>query len=187
VVVPFSPSIDGLGDAPGIDGLIGGKEGGVLLSVPIEYCHTRTTITPDLHPHLLFSSSSSPTIQSYGRPSGLYENLEEAWKEAVRSWKGGRARLYKGHDVSGHIFLLTLCILFLTDQVVGVLYPPSHIPAGVKAGTMRGVRGPEAWAFRGTLALLALWWWMAIMTSVYFHTPQEKLSGFRECWALSVF
>jgi hypothetical protein len=184
VVVPFSPTysaIDGLGEAavnPGIDGLIGGKESGVLLNVPIEYCHTRTTITPDLHAHLF----TSPSIQSYGH-SGLKENLEEAWKEAVESWKGGRARLYKGHDVSGHIFLLTLCILFLTDQVVGVLYP-SHIPT-VKAGTMRGVRGPEAWAFRGTLVLLALWWWMAIMTSVYFHTPQEKLSGFRECRALS--
>lgn len=45
---------------------------------------------------------------------------------------------------------------------------------------MRKVRGVEKWAFQGTLALLALWWWMAIMTSVYFHTPQEKLSGFCE-------
>ncbi|KIM23360.1 hypothetical protein M408DRAFT_27926, partial [Serendipita vermifera MAFF 305830] len=76
-----------------------------------------------------------------------------------------------GHDVSGHIFLLTLCILFLTDQVLGVLYPS-------RAAVVRKVRGFENWALQGTLALLALWWWMAIMTSVYFHTPQEKLSGF---------
>jgi hypothetical protein len=184
VVVPFSTdysAIDGLGEAsviPGIDGLIGGRENGVLLNVPIEYCHARTTITPDAHAHLFVS----PSIQSYGVE--LKENIEEVWKEAIESWKGGRARLYKGHDVSGHIFLLTLCILFLTDQVVGVLYP-SHIPT-VKAGTMRKVRGLETWAFQGTLALLALWWWMAIMTSVYFHNPQEKLSGFRECRVFSL-
>lgn len=194
VVVPFSSdynAADGLGAAStgAAGGLIGGRETGVLLSVPIEYCHTRTTITPDLHSDLFVS----PSLQAYG--TGLKDSLEEGWKAAIRSWEGGRARLYRGHDVSGHIFILTLCILFLTDQIVGVLYPshtsttsgtlakndPSHnaIPKN-HATQIRKVRGAEAYAFQGTLGLLALWWWMAIMTSVYFHTPQEKLSGFCE-------
>lgn len=110
---------------PGIDGLVGGPENGVLLSVPLEYCHTRTTITADTHAELLTQSFlQSPSALS----SGFKEGLEESWKQAVQSWKGGRAKLYKGHDVSGHIFLLTLCITFLTDQVIGVLYPSGTYP-----------------------------------------------------------
>ena len=181
-------------DSPILSAGLGDERRAVFVPVPIEYCHTRSTISADTHAHLFVTPPLS--VQALGSGDGggggggggLVENLENRWSEAIKSWKGGRARLYRGHDVSGHVFLLALCILFLTDQLLGVLYP-SHPeqaregkakpnPAGGTA--MRPVRGWEMWAFHATLALLALWWWMAIMTSVYFHVPSEKLSGFRE-------
>ena len=117
-----------------------------IMSVPLEYCHAKTTITTADHPHLFTSSLIPPPPEFRARP-----------------------RLYKGHDVSGHIFLLTLGICFLTDQLTAALHPkPRFIPRA------------HAYAINATLGLLAMWWWMAIMTSVYFHSPVEKLSGFGE-------
>jgi hypothetical protein len=117
-----------------------------LVDVPLEYCHMKTTVTTDTHPHLFSSFLVPPPTDFRGRP-----------------------RLYRGHDVSGHIFLLTLCILFLTDQLSSALLPKP-----------RFISQLHALAINSTLGLLAIWWWMAIMTAVYFHTPQEKLSGFCE-------
>ncbi|PVF94684.1 hypothetical protein CPB86DRAFT_808452 [Serendipita vermifera] len=115
-----------------------------LVNVPLEYCHMKTTVTTDTHPHLFTSFLVPPPVDFRGRP-----------------------RLYRGHDVSGHIFLLTLCILFLTDQLSSALLPKP-----------RYISQLHAVAINSSLGLLAIWWWMAIMTAVYFHTPQEKLSGF---------
>lgn len=131
IAVPSSPFIS-QGGAP------------TIMSVPLEYCHTKTTITTTEHAHLFASSLVPPPADFAGRP-----------------------RLYKGHDVSGHIFLLTLAICFLTDQLTSALNPKPRI-----------ISKAHALAINSTLALLAIWWWMAIMTSVYFHTPVEKLSGF---------
>ncbi|KAI0291148.1 inositol phospholipid synthesis and fat-storage-inducing TM-domain-containing protein [Russula brevipes] len=59
-------------------------------------------------------------------------------------------RLHRGHDVSGHVFLLTLAALFLADQ-------------------LRQTRSG---------ALLSLWIFSLWVTSAFFHVPSEKLSGF---------
>jgi len=69
-------------------------------------------------------------------------------------------RLRRGHDVSGHVFLLTLAVLFLADQL---------------RQTRRTAHG---YARAATGALLALWVFSLWVTSVYFHSPQEKISGF---------
>ncbi|KAG8813872.1 hypothetical protein FRC19_002130 [Serendipita sp. 401] len=138
IAVPPSPL------SPG--SIVGGTLGGspTIIKVPLEYCHTKSTITKSSHPQLFSSSLILPPDDFRGRP-----------------------RLYKGHDVSGHIFLLTLAISFLTDQLTLSLLPKPRV-----------ITQTNAIAINLTLALLAIWWWMSIMTSVYFHSPREKLSGF---------
>ncbi|KAI9442755.1 hypothetical protein H4582DRAFT_1308753 [Lactarius indigo] len=69
-------------------------------------------------------------------------------------------RLRRGHDVSGHVFLLTLAVLFLADQL-----RQTRKVAHVYARTAVG-------------GLLVLWVFSLWVTSVYFHSPSEKISGF---------
>jgi len=69
-------------------------------------------------------------------------------------------RLRRGHDVSGHVFLLTLASLFLADQ-------------------LRQTRtSAHLYALGPGCALFSLWVFSLWVTSAYFHTPSEKLSGF---------
>jgi len=82
------------------------------------------------------------------------------------TWSG-RPKLYSGHDVSGHIFLLTLCTFFLADQIDLSLNPRPAI-----------ISRSHAIALNAALALLGIWWWMSLMTAVYFHNPMEKITGF---------
>ncbi|KAK9467935.1 inositol phospholipid synthesis and fat-storage-inducing TM-domain-containing protein [Lipomyces arxii] len=69
------------------------------------------------------------------------------------AWEGG-------HDVSGHSFLLTHSSLFLWYEILPVIVE----------------RGPLLRQYNSKLvfALLALWWWMLLMTGIYFHTFKEK-------------
>ncbi|RPA99676.1 hypothetical protein L873DRAFT_1806170 [Choiromyces venosus 120613-1] len=77
-----------------------------------------------------------------------------ACKVAGGKWSGG-------HDLSGHVFLLTHASLFLWSELLPIL-------------SLSGVAG---WESVGVLALLGLWWWMLLMTGVYFHTWREKITG----------
>ena len=115
-----------------------------LLNVPLEYCHTKSTVGIDTHPALFTSMLMLPA---------------ETWR--------GRPKLYRGHDVSGHIFLLTLCTFFLADQIAISLKPRPVVFSRVHAA-----------ALNAALALLGIWWWMTLTTAVYFHTPIEKVTGF---------
>jgi len=121
-----------------------GNDAPHLLNVPLEYCHTKSTVGIDTHPALFTSMLMPPP---------------ETWR--------GRPRLYRGHDVSGHIFLLTLCIFFLADQIALSLKPRPAVLSRI-----------HATALNAALALLGVWWWMSLMTAVYFHNPMEKITGF---------
>ncbi|EJU03962.1 hypothetical protein DACRYDRAFT_63532 [Dacryopinax primogenitus] len=122
-----------------------------LLRVPYTLCYTRTPLSPSTHPELF----AQPDIPA--PPAGFRLT----------------PRLRKGHDVSGHIFLLTLAVLFLVDEVAlswGLIW----------FARTRGVKPTwtHLWATVLVSALLVLWGWMVLITSVYFHTPEEKFSGF---------
>ena len=135
-------------------------------SIPVEYCYTRSKLTTTSHPHIFANLLPAANLGTSDDDS-LGANVYSIPADFV-----ARPRLYRGHDVSGHIFLLTLGIMFLTDQVTFSLFPQP--------------RSTSIWnklAIVVTVALLALWWWMSIMTAVYFHRPAEKLSGF--CTSLS--
>ncbi|TFY83132.1 hypothetical protein EWM64_g886 [Hericium alpestre] len=119
---------------------------GAYLPVPEQLCFDRTHISSASHPQL------------FPVPLLLVPEI----------WKGGVPRLRRGHDVSGHVFLVTLSILFLTDQLRASFaskkpWSPAHRIAVFANG-----------------ALLVLWLFAIWITSVYFHSPMEKISGFCE-------
>ncbi|KAI0260878.1 inositol phospholipid synthesis and fat-storage-inducing TM-domain-containing protein [Gloeopeniophorella convolvens] len=112
--------------------------------VPIApaFCAARTRVSRATHPALF--PAVFPDAEYAADPARLYA-----------------PRLRAGHDVSGHVFLLTLGALFLADQL-------RHAQ---RRGAARG-------ALLGAGALFALWVFSLWVTSVYFHAPAEKASGF---------
>ena len=83
---------------------------------------------------------------------GLALASSAACKLQGGQWRGG-------HDLSGHVFLLTHASLFLWSELLPLL----------RAGRWRGLSSGAM------LAVLALWWWMLFMTGLYFHTWIEKV------------
>ncbi|KAH6914328.1 inositol phospholipid synthesis and fat-storage-inducing TM-domain-containing protein [Coprinopsis sp. MPI-PUGE-AT-0042] len=140
--------------------------GNVPVTVPPEYCFTKSTISFETHPQLfqsLFSqgiassSSSTLTPQIACPPSQPDCHLNIS----------GVPRLRKGHDVSGHLFLLSMGVMLLARQ----------LEASVMAG-MNKWSVPHTISVVLNIALLALWLLASATTSVYFHLPSEKVTGF---------
>jgi hypothetical protein len=127
---------------------------GGSLSLPAEYCHAHVAVSPATHPALFASDLES----SFSLPS---------------EWRA-TPRLRKGHDVSGHIFLLTLSILLLAQQL---------------APSFRLTRWstPHTLAVCANVALIGIWLFASGTTSVYFHSPGEKITGYRACIFAIVF
>ncbi|CAO1630870.1 unnamed protein product [Parajaminaea phylloscopi] len=103
------------------------------------------------------------------------------------SWKGG-------HDASGHVFILILSSLLLLEEFTPYLshFGQAVLPAGLSStvtsivpASVRATRNP----YRGqqrtaslaasvtALALVGLWTFSLVNTSLFFHTPAEKVSG----------
>jgi hypothetical protein len=83
-------------------------------------------------------------------------------------WRGG-------HDISGHVFLLvhaTLVLATLFHNTFRRLFSASPRRGEAPLTPL------ERWTGYAALALMSLWWWMVLMTSLFFHRPEEKLSGF---------
>jgi hypothetical protein len=120
------------------------------LSVPSQFCHSKARLSPLTHPELFIT------------PLTLPQNNE---------WSA-RPRFLRGHDVSGHIFLLTLAVLFLADQLDPLIKLHQNSRLSNTVSRVHRV------AMYFGIALSALWIWMVLMTSVYWHTPHEKITGF---------
>ncbi|KAM5530385.1 hypothetical protein V8D89_015946 [Ganoderma adspersum] len=119
---------------------------GAAVTVPQDYCFTKSTISMTTHPSLFPAAILIPDGEWTGIP-----------------------RLRKGHDVSGHIFLLTLSIIFLVDQLrwsFARQFSNRSWPSSHKGGV----------AFTSVVILASL---VALCTtSLYFHTPFEKFTGY---------
>ncbi|BGP40547.1 hypothetical protein JCM10450v2_004542 [Rhodotorula kratochvilovae] len=95
---------------------------------------------------------------------------------------GARGEYWRGgHDVSGHAFMMVHCSLFLLELVYPLL--PALFPGlfsaggvGVRARAQRVHPAVKAAGF-AAVAVIAASWWMLLMTSLFFHTPAEKLTG----------
>lgn len=131
---------------------------GAIVTVPQTYCFTKSTISVETHPSLFAASLVLP---------------EDTWRKIPR--------LRRGHDVSGHIFLLTMGILFLADQI-----RYSFVPKSSTSSSSEESQKDEAWpplhkyAVLLNVVVIALGIFCAYTTSVYFHTPIEKLTGYSE-------
>lgn len=123
---------------------------GEVHSVPIEYCFSRSMLSSSTHPHVF---TEEPTV--------LGEPLKGEWSAIPR--------LMRGHDVSGHIFLLTMSLLFLADMIK----PSLDIPASSRS-LLHNI------ALTATGFLMAIWVFAIFVTGVYWHTPFEKLTGYGE-------
>ncbi|KIL68824.1 hypothetical protein M378DRAFT_70614 [Amanita muscaria Koide BX008] len=128
---------------------------GEHFSVPHTLCYSRTTIAPATHPDLFASPAfAALSIDNLVFPDG---------------WKGV-PRLRKGHDVSGHVFLVTLAILLLVDQLRPSFYVRRQ--QGQQWSLVHYV------AVVANVALIAVWFLAIYTTGVYFHSPMEKVTGF---------
>jgi hypothetical protein len=119
---------------------------GYVLKLPDQYCYTSGAVSPATHPTLFAASLLVPETASWS----------------------ARPRLRRGHDVSGHIFLITMSALFLVDQL-----------AKSRGAGREAWPSSHRWAVLGTWAVVALEMFASYVTSVYFHLPQEKFTGFR--------
>ncbi|KAF9647313.1 hypothetical protein BDM02DRAFT_3098324 [Thelephora ganbajun] len=118
---------------------------GEVIDVPFDHCYTRSLLSPATHPALFTSLITDFTTA-------------DPWS--------ARPRLRRGHDMSGHIFLLTMSVLFLADQITHslkfvALWTPVH-----------------NLAITANVVLIATWVFATCTTAVYFHTPFEKFTGF---------
>jgi len=112
-------------------------------TIPNEYCLAHTAVSPETHPALFAASLWVPDGRLPVVP-----------------------RLRKGHDVSGHVFLLTMAVLFLVDQLRVSWRARAWAPV-------------HACAVALNVALVAIWLFAIYTTSVYFHSPFEKFTGYR--------
>jgi hypothetical protein len=113
--------------------------GSAFVPISQTYCSTRVPVSRSTHPELF---------------PAVFEGTEALSGDPLIP------RLRRGHDVSGHVFLLTLSVLFLADQ-------------------LRQTRtSAHRYAIAASGALFSLWVFSLWITSVYFHAPSEKISGF---------
>jgi hypothetical protein len=105
----------------------------------------------------LITGGRCEVIQELSKEELVTGGAKMIWTAAACKMSGGKWR--GGHDLSGHVFLLTHASLFLWSEVLPV----------VKKSGWRGVES------KAVGVLLGLWWWMGLMTGVYFHTWGEKV------------
>lgn len=105
-----------------------------------------------------------------------------ACKLAGGQWRGG-------HDISGHVVLLTLGCAFLGMEILPVVMRytglgEERVVRGRDGGVRRAGRvggGPDSDEQDGKngvgipLVVAGLSWWMLFMTAAYFHTWVEKV------------
>ncbi|KAG8698530.1 hypothetical protein FRC08_005865 [Ceratobasidium sp. 394] len=134
-----------------------------IVTVPVEFCQLGKPVSPVTHP-LLFAADHLA-----GRLSSTH-SLDPKWHAIPK--------LYSGHDISGHLFLLTMSIFFLSDQISTSL-PLVYPWLDPVSGTVQQ-RGSELhkMAVKASMALLGIWFLMSWATAMYFHTAFEKISGF---------
>ncbi|KAF3928849.1 hypothetical protein ABW20_dc0101430 [Dactylellina cionopaga] len=117
-----------------------------------------------------------PNYELYQAPGNhrFTINVEEAFSSAACKVAGGKWD--GGHDLSGHAFMLTHASLFLWAETLPRLMDfwwRGNVDS--RNSTLLTMEWYGVHWF--VWSILGLWWWMLLMTSVYFHTWPEKISG----------
>uniref|UniRef100_UPI00398EFE7D acyl-coenzyme A diphosphatase FITM2 n=1 Tax=Pristiophorus japonicus TaxID=55135 RepID=UPI00398EFE7D len=83
-----------------------------------------------------------------------------------------QGHLWLGFDISGHSFLLSYCVLMITEEiaVMNELHRVEQKPGKATATIIKSL-------FIALNALLLLWVWMFLCTAVYFHDMPHKIIG----------
>jgi hypothetical protein len=113
----------------------GGGGGLAFITVPSRFCTYRTPITPQTFPSLFTDIEGG-------------SSLSEKWQHLKPHWSGG-------HDISGHVFLLTMSALLMLDQVLPTIALMYNDPARLDALGGGGVQH-KATAVAG-LVISGLW------------------------------
>lgn len=113
-----------------------------------------------------------PVLPTSSIDDKLSVQIQEVFTSAACKVAGGRWS--GGHDLSGHTFMLTHASLFLWAEML-----PRLLDGRWRGNLVSGSSSLVTIHWFGvhwfTWALLGLWWWMLLMTSVYFHTWPEKV------------
>ncbi|QRV93918.1 inositol phospholipid synthesis protein Scs3p [Ceratobasidium sp. AG-Ba] len=134
-----------------------------IVTVPTEFCEFRKPVSPITHPALFASELLTSRLSST-------HSLDPKWHTVPK--------FYSGHDISGHIFLLTMSIFFLAEQIslsLPLVYPQlDPVPGTVQQ------HGSDLHRIvvKASMVLLSIWFLMSWATAMYFHTAFEKISGF---------
>ncbi|CEH12788.1 Inositol phospholipid synthesis protein, Scs3p [Ceraceosorus bombacis] len=134
-------------------------------------CLTGKGITPASHPTLF----SAATLSGAHASGGVI-----------------RPKFRGGHDLSGHTFILILSSLLLVEDLLP--YLSYLIPSIPLPRSLRASRNPFSSSSKGSsnevkalinrsvayliLLVILLEWFCLLNTALFFHTPQEKVSGF---------
>lgn len=117
-------------------------------------------------------SAPLPTLAPGEQHHHHHQDAEQVHKRKSAYWVGG-------HDLSGHAFLLSMSSLFLLSEIAPTLaqtYLSSSSTPSISRRIEQGSRN-RRYAALAIVGLISLWYWMLLMTSLYFHTPQEKFTG----------
>lgn len=144
-------------------------------------------LTPN---HKLFSMFSAHADQDLTK--GLWSKSinSKTCRKLKGQWQGG-------HDPSGHVFLLTHSSIYLFFEMrqLGISYGLENLKGMINRLTASktwkqkfGVLGTHILANPSLLvmALISLWWYMLLMTNIYFHSILEKLVGLLCGYCISV-
>ncbi|SCV72294.1 BQ2448_4988 [Microbotryum intermedium] len=122
---------------------------------------------PSLAKHLLMYSGA------LCMPSTLL-SASSSLVEGNLQCTGQRGEYYRGgHDTSGHVFMMAHASIFLY-----YLINPSIQRVFNHSVPQKDIGLPERFVLYLGLALMGLCWFVLGCTSVFFHSPAEKMSGF---------
>ncbi|VEU22894.1 DEKNAAC103983 [Brettanomyces naardenensis] len=133
-------------------------------------------------------------VQISSSPSSTYYSTCLSSKQC-RSIKG---RWDGGHDPSGHVFLLTLSSSFLlselftfyttADLVERYRMMVNHVRVRYRQGNYLDIVKHLVMSngYLLLIGIVGLWYWMLLMTSIYFHSVSEKVVGLMFSYATTV-
>lgn len=131
---------------------------------------------PSISKVILHSTGAVKVPSTFGGSQLPGESGVESLVGSGAYWKGG-------HDVSGHTFMMVHSTLFLYQLIQPSLpkvFPEFYTSSSAPVAPRRNQ--PISFALRIStfvvMGVMVVWWWMLLMTSVFFHSPTEKFTGF---------
>lgn len=142
-----------------------------------------------INSHPTTSATGAQGMTAHGIPASPSSSIgilsSSACKLSGGTWKGG-------HDISGHVFMLSLTSALLFIEWYGASLPvrkapmrepttssPDNQSSAVKEKPSPALQAEQTTFYRWTrnfvFTVIGLSWWMLLMTTIFFHTWLEKV------------